>query len=86
MRGDNDRHFPPHNRLSSRTACSLIVQYFEVVCGAVVTRIQFQSSFQVPFCLGVSLHLNVQCSYSASVNDTLLCPLVREGFHASYQG
>ena len=51
-------------------AHSLVLQYFEVVCGAVVTRVQFQGLFQVSFCLGVSLHLNVQCTCSGGFDQS----------------
>ena len=51
-------------------AHSLVLQYFEVVCGAVVTRVQFQGLFQVSFGLGVSLHLNVQCTCSGGFDQS----------------
>ena len=71
MIGHTDRGIPHTTEASNHLwlrACSLVVQYFEVVSGAMVIRIQFQSLFQVLFRLRVSLHLNVQCPYSQGVH------------------
>ena len=73
----------PHRRLSSSSHCSLVLQYFEVVSGTMVTRAQFQGSFQVPFCLRIPLHLNEQCSCShwschdQRSRDTLCLPRLK---------